>query len=59
MFSGSHDGARRSAMMYSFVGSCKMNGINPQEWFPDVLLKLPDTKASQLFTLLPNYWKKG
>ena len=59
MFSGSHDGARRSAMMYSFVGSCKMNGINPQEWLPDVLLKLPDTKASQLFTLLPNYWKKG
>lgn len=59
MFSGSHDGARRSAMMYSFFGSCKMNGINPHEWLADVLLKLPDTKASQLFTLLPNYWKKS
>ena len=58
MFSGSHDGARRSAMMYSFFGSCKMNGINPHIWLVDVLLKLPDTKASQLFTLLPNYWKK-
>lgn len=56
MFSGSHDGARRSAMMYSFFGSCKMNGVNSQEWMPNVLLKLPDTKSSELFKLLPNYW---
>lgn len=59
LFSGSHNGAKRSAMMYSFFGSCKMNGINPQEWLVDVLVKLPDTKASKLFTLLPNYWKKS
>lgn len=59
LFSGSHEGAQRSAMIYSFIGSCKMNGVNPQEWLADVLLKLPDTKSSQLFTLLPNFWKKG
>ena len=59
LFAGSHDGAMRSAMIYSFFGSCKMNNINPQEWLADVLLKINDTKASQLYTLLPNYWTKS
>lgn len=59
LFSGSHESAQRTAMFYSFIGSCKMNGINPQEWLMDVLIKLPETKTSELHTLLPNYWKKG
>ena len=59
LFSGSHESAQRTAMFYSFIGSCKMNGINPQEWLMDVLIKLPETKSSELHTLLPNYWKKG
>lgn len=59
LFSGSHEGAQRSAMIYSFIGSCKMNDVNPQEWFADILLKLPDTKSSELYKLLPNYWKES
>jgi len=59
LFSGSHEGAERSAMFYSFLGSCKMNGINPEEWLADVLKKLPETKSSQLYTLLPNHWKRA
>jgi transposase len=59
LFSGSHDGAARSAMFYSFIGSCKMNGINPQEWLADVLSKIQDTKVPQLATLLPNAWTRG
>lgn len=59
LFSGSHDGARNSAMFYSFLGSCKANGINPEEWLSDVLEKLPETKSSQLYTLLPNHWRKA
>lgn len=59
MFAGSHDGASRSAMIYSFFGSCKMNDIYPQEWLADVLLKISDTKQSQLYALLPNFWKKS
>jgi hypothetical protein len=58
MFAGSHDGAIRSAMIYSFFGSCKMNNINPQEWLADIFVKINDTKQSKLYTLLPNYWKK-
>lgn len=56
---GSHESAQRAAMFYSFFGSCKMNDVNPQEWLADVLLKLPETKTSELYTLLPNYWKNS
>jgi transposase len=59
LFSGSHEGAERAAMFYSFFGSCKMNGINPHEWLADVLVKISDTKSSELHTLLPNAWKRG
>ncbi len=55
LFAGNHEGAQRSAMLYSLIGSCKLNGINPQEWLTDVLSKLPDTKLSDLYKLLPNY----
>jgi transposase len=59
LFSGSHEAAQRSAMFYSFIGTCKMNEINPEEWLADILDKIKDTKSSQLFTLLPNNWRKS
>lgn len=58
LFSGSHESAQRSAMIYSFLGSCKMNNVNPKEWLADVLLRLPDTKQSELTKLLPCNWQK-
>ena len=30
----------------------------PKEWLPNVLLRLPDTKTSELINLLPSNWKK-
>lgn len=59
LFSGSHEGAERSAMIYSFLGSCKMNNINPSEWLADVLLRIQDSKVSELHMLLPNRWTKA
>lgn len=37
MFSGSHDGAQRSAMLYSFMGTSKLHGINPMIWMVEIL----------------------
>ncbi len=31
LFAGSHQAAGHAAMMYSFLGTCKLNGINPYE----------------------------
>lgn len=55
LFAGSHEGAQRAAMMYSFFATCKAQGVNPQEWLTSTLEKIPDTKLSELHTLLPGY----
>lgn len=56
LFAGSHEGAERAAMMYSFMSNCKMNNVEPFSWLKDVLTRLPDTKVSMLKSLLPQYW---
>lgn len=58
LFAGSHDGAKRAAMMYSFFATCKLNEVNPYTWLKDVLETIHDTKTSQLINLLPNNWVK-
>ena len=55
LFAGSHEGAQRSAMLYSFLGTCKLNGIDPQAWLTATIIKISDTKLSELHKLLPNY----
>ena len=57
MFAGSHKGARRAAMMYSFLGSCKSHNVDPFAWLSDVLERISDHKASKLEELLPQNWK--
>jgi len=57
LFAGSHEGAHRAAMIYSFVGSCKMNNIDPSLWLKDVLSRISDHKANKLDELLPPNWQ--
>ncbi|SMO94983.1 Transposase [Saccharicrinis carchari] len=56
LFAGSHQGAKRAAVIYSFMGTCKLNNIDPYEWMTDVLNRLPDHKANKLHELLPGNW---
>lgn len=53
LFAGSHEAAQRGAIIYSFIACCKLNGIDPYMWLEDVLRKLPETKSSELDSLLP------
>jgi len=53
LFAGSHDGAKRSAMIYSFVGTCAMQGIEPFEYLRNVIDKLPGHPQSRIDKLLP------
>jgi len=63
MFAGSDDGAARSAILYSMVQTCKLNGVDPLAWLTDVLPRLavhPDNRrkgAGGLDPLLPHLWK--
>lgn len=59
LFAGSHAAAQHSAIIYSLLGSCQLNGVNPQQWLEDVLSKLNDPDYEGKFSdLLPNRWKK-
>ena len=55
LFAGSHDAAQYAAMMYSFLGSCKMNEVEPFQWLKSTLEKIQDTRINALNTLLPNF----
>ena len=59
LFAGSHDGARRAAMLYSFMGTCKKNNVNPFEWLKDILIQMPSHPVNKLEDLLPNNWVKS
>jgi transposase len=54
MFAGSHEAAQRSAMLYSLLGTCKANGINPFEWLKVTLKKLHSHPVSRIKELLPH-----
>jgi transposase len=56
LFAGSHEGAKRAAMMYSFLGTCKINNVEPFSWFKDVLSRIPDHSIQRLDELLPSNW---
>jgi transposase len=58
LFAGSDEGARRSAMLYSFFGSCKRHQVNPYEWLLDVMETLPSYPINKIQNLLPHNWKK-
>jgi len=53
LFAGSHNGARRAAMLYSFLGTCKINKVNPFNWMRDTLEIIPAHPVNQLQKLLP------
>lgn len=58
LFAGSHDAARRAAMLYSLTASCKKNNVNPMEWLKDVLDNIDDYPISKIENLLPYNWIK-
>jgi transposase len=54
LFAGSHEGAKRSAMFYSFFACCKLNELNPQKWLEYVLENIADYPVNRVHELLPN-----
>ena len=53
MFTGSDRGGERAAAMYSLIGSCKLNGINPRAYLEYVLTHIADHRANRIDELLP------
>jgi transposase len=59
MQAGSVNGARWMGIMYAIVTTCKLNGINPEDYLKDVLMALAIRPADADVTdLLPVNWYK-
>jgi hypothetical protein len=56
LFAGSERGAERAALMYTLIGTAKLNDVDPQAWLADVLARIADTPQTNLDDLLPWKW---
>jgi len=57
LFAGSKSGARRMAVIYSLVASCKLCKIDPFVYFRDILDRINTHPASRISELVPYRWK--
>jgi len=53
LFAGSDSGGERAAAMYSLLGTCKLNGVNPRAYLEYVLTYIADHVATRVDELLP------
>lgn len=58
LFAGSHEAAKRSGMLYSLLGTCKMHNIEPYSWLEDVLNRIATHPINKVHELLPHRWNK-
>ncbi|NLP03825.1 MAG: transposase domain-containing protein [Fibrobacter sp.] len=47
------------AIIYSLVATCKLNGINPYDYFHDILPKVASYPANKISDLIPTHWKEN
>ena len=57
LFVGSDRGGLRAAIMYTLIGTAKLNDIDPQAWLADVLGRIADHPIQRLRELLPWHWR--
>ena len=57
LFAGSDRGGERAAVMYTLIGTAKLNDVDPQAWLADVLERIADQPQTRLHELLPGHWK--
>lgn len=53
LFAGSDEGAKRTAMFYTFMGTCKLHNVDPMAWLTTVLERIADHKVNKLHELFP------
>jgi transposase len=57
LFAGSFEGARRAALLYSLIQSCRLIDVSPFQYLRDVLLRIATHPHRHLQELTPKGWK--
>jgi len=57
LFAGSHDGARRAAVIYSLLGTARLHKVNPYEWLKFIFQNMRSHPVNRVHELLPHNWK--
>jgi transposase len=57
MFVGSTKGGDASALFYSLVETCRLNGVEPEAWFTDVIERIGNHPINRIDELLPWHWQ--
>jgi hypothetical protein len=53
LFAGSDSGGERAATIYSLIGTAKLNGLDPEAYLREVLLRIADHPIKRIAELLP------
>lgn len=53
LFFGSDNGGEAAAVIYSLLGTCRLNGVEPESWLREVIGKINDWPPNQVYELLP------
>lgn len=53
IFFGSDHGGERGALLYGLIGTCKLNGIDPEAYLRHILSVLPQWPSNKVAELLP------
>jgi len=57
LFVGNNEAGENLAGLYSLIATCEANGVNPIEYFTDVLIRVQTHPASRIDELLPHRWQ--
>jgi transposase len=57
LFVGHDEAGAGLAGLYSLVASCHANGVNPEAYLADVLLRVQSHPAARIDELLPGRWR--
>ncbi|EFC0402111.1 transposase domain-containing protein, partial [Shigella flexneri] len=53
LFFGFDNGGESAAIIYSLLFTCKLNGVEPEDWLREVIVKLNDWPSNRVHELLP------
>lgn len=56
LFAGSHDGARRAAVIYSLLGTARLHKVNPYDWLKNIFQVMRAHSVNKIHELLPHNW---